>query len=167
MSTLRYSFKGLRTLQTRLAELEKRAVKIGLLASTAHRTPTESDRINHNPSLGAIHEFGLSYTVRKTGSTVTIPERSFLRMPLTQHFGEVTFKSGASWADILMLRGSLAVLQQLGKAGERTIQEAFDTKGWGQWPPLSKLTIWKKKRNRTAILIETEQLRRAITSQVV
>ena len=167
MNTLRYSFKGLRKLQTRLAEAEKRSVKIGLLASTAQRTPTDSDRLTHNPSLGAIHEYGLTYTMRKTGTTITIPERSFLRMPLTQHLGDTVKKADIKWTDILMLRGSQALLQRLGKAGEQTVQEAFDTRGWGQWPELSSFTIWKKKQNKTRILIETTQMRQAITSQVV
>ena len=167
MSTLRYSFQGLKQLQRKLEELDKRHVKVGLLSSTAQRVPTKSDRIAHNPSLGAIHEFGLTFSMPGTGQVITIPQRSFIRMPLTQHLGDTVNQNDTNWIELLMGRGPYRVLERLGTLGRNTIQTAFDTKGWGQWPDLSKFTIWKKKRNKTRVLIETQQLRQAITSQVV
>jgi hypothetical protein len=123
--------------------------------------------MTHNPSLGAVHEFGLAYTIRSTGATVAIPQRSFIQMPLAQHLDATVRKDDTDWISSLMTRGVARTLQKLGKLAEDTIQEAFNTKGWGQWPALQPSTVWSKKQNKTAILIETTQMRKAITSEVI
>lgn len=156
MNSVKLNLRPLKTLQVKLEELEKRSVKVGLLALTARRVPAREDDIPHNPSVGVRHELGLG-----------TPRRSFIQMPLTQHLGDTVQKDDTNWIDMLMKRGVSATLKKFGKLGESTIQQAFDTAGWGQWPALQPITILRKVRNKSRILIETTQMRKAITSEVV
>ncbi len=62
MNTVKLNLTGLRTLQKQMEELPQHKVQIGLFADTAGRV-ADPGRIDHNPSLGAVHEFGLAFTV--------------------------------------------------------------------------------------------------------
>lgn len=155
MKTVKLNLRPLKSLQARLGELGQHSVKVGLLASTSSRVPARPDDIPHNPSVGAMHEFGLG-----------TPRRSFIQMPLTQHLDETVQKDDTNWIEMLMKRGPKIALKRLGKLGEETIDNAFKTAGWGQWPPLAPITRFRKIRNKNRVLIETQQMRRAITSEV-
>ena len=66
---------------------------------------------------------------------------------------------------MIMAGGMRGALKTLGVVAEGTIQKAFATGGWGEWPKLSPVTIRRKKSSK--ILIDTSQLRRSISSRVV
>ena len=161
--SVKLDLKPLKLLQERLTELEAGRVHVGLLAETSGRVPKRKNTIDNNPGLGFVHEFGLSYTILKGRITNSIPERSFIRMPLMLHLGKLL--EGKDWIATLMKGGTKRVLGFLGLLGEDTIQEAFATGGYGQWPALAPRTVSRKKSAR--ILIETAQMRKAITSKVV
>ena len=56
-------------------------------------------------------------------------------------------------------------LKKGGIAGENLIDEAFDTGGFGTWPPISQNTA--KKKGNDKILIETDQLHKSRVSKVI
>ena len=130
------------------------AIKVGILSSSPPRNDNSKE---NNASIGAKHEFG-SYSDH-------IPERSFIKMPLTTKTNELV-KTIVNNILPDMLEGDLMpTLKKIGLAGEQVIDNAFATGGFGSWKPLSPITIANKGSN--AILIDTGQLRRSITSLVV
>lgn len=164
MNTVRTNFKTLDTLKRQVDELAKSRVQVGLFADTASRT-AEPGRIASNPHLGAVHEFGLSYSVLGNGATITIPERSWLRMPLSMYLGPEIEAKGESWIWLIITRGAKRTLSHLGAIAEDVIQEAFNTAGWGAWPSLAKIT--KDRKGNARILIESSQMREAVSSRIV
>lgn len=108
---------------------------------------------------GAYNEFG-SLTVPNRP-----PKRSFIRMPLEAKQSEIaTYVEGKARAHIES--GNIkAIFEDIGIAGQAKIQEAFDTAGWGAWPPNADATI-AHKRGGDAPLIDTGLLRKAVTYEV-
>ncbi len=108
-----------------------------------------------NATIGAKHEFGLD----------GLPMRSFLRMPLSTELSNHLKTSGALDQDVLlqvMHTGKITPwLEKIAIVAETTVQDAFDTGGYGKWKP-SNMT-YKKVRQT---LVETQQLRNSITSEV-
>lgn len=164
MNTVKLDLTGLRTLQRQVGELPARKVQVGLFADTAGRV-ADPGRIDHNPTLGAVHEFGLAFTVVGNKRTVTIPERSFLRMPLSLYFGPALMAQAQGLLRVLREQGVKRFLGLIGAIGEDVVQEAFATGGWGSWPKLAPSTVAAK--HSSAILIESSQLRKAVSSRVV
>ena len=157
---------GLHTLQRQAEELGGLRAQVGLFQETAGRSVKRAGRLDNNPQLGSVHEFGLSYSILSTGATVVIPPRSWLRMPLALHLTKSIRESGALfWFTKLHTLGPRRMLQHLGVVGEEIIQEAFRTGGYGFWKKLRPQTA--KKKGSTKILIESAQLRKAISSRVV
>lgn len=109
-----------------------------------------------NATIGSYHEFGTS----------TIPQRSFLRMPLTEAFPKVLANSGAFDKDTLKQVVDQASmkpwLQKIAILAEGTIQDAFDTGGFGKWPPHSPNT----HSITGQLLVETGQLRNAVFVEI-
>ena len=122
-----------------------------------------------NAEIGARHEFG-----------VGVPQRSFLRMPLeTRLRGEIE-KSGTGRFNsytmrlVLQAGSSKILLERLGKCAEFVIADAFGTEGFGTWAPWSETTrrikaekVAAGKINTLQILVESQQLRNSILSEVV
>lgn len=108
-----------------------------------------------NAQVGAAHEFG----------TTKLPVRSFLRVPLAEHLGEYLEAAGAvspeAFAQIIAAGSFVPWAKKVGIVAENVVADAFDTGGFGKWPP-SDMT--HKKVART--LVETAQLRNSITSEV-
>lgn len=156
MNTVHYDPSGLKTLRRQLGELESMRAEVGLFRETAGRV-SDPGRISENPSLGAVHEFG--------DPKHNIPERSFLRMPLITQLGKLIMSQGANVLHVLRVRGARRLLGWIGALGEDVVQESFATRGWGQWPALKMATIRRKKSS--AVLIESAQMRRAVSSRVV
>lgn len=126
--------------------------RVGILGSKDKREDAENPS---NASIGAVHEFGGSGTVR----------RSFLREPISAFLALRLEKSKAFTPKVLK-----KVLQEqsirewvakIGITGEEIVGEAFDTQGWGQWKPSN---MEHKENHQT--LVETQQLRNSITSDV-
>lgn len=156
MNSVKYDASGLKTLTRQLGELAPMRAQVGLFRETAGRV-NDPGRVSENPSLGAIHEFG--------DPKHNIPARSFLVMPLMTQFGKLVASRAASVLYLLRTRGAKRLLAFLGVMGEEVVQESFATRGWGQWPALKIATIKRKKSS--AILIESAQMRKAVSSRVV
>lgn len=108
-------------------------------------------------SYGADNEFGVI--------TRRIPERSFIRMPLTTRQDDIkkaVFRRAGKNLEDADIR---QIFEDIGFAGEAIIQEAFDTRGFGAWPPNAPETVFLKGSD--APLIDEGHLRHAITSKVV
>jgi len=164
VNTVKSNFTGLQTLQRQVGELTGFKAQVGLFADNAGRV-AERGRIAHNPSLGYIHEFGMTYSVVSTKTTISIPERSWLRVPLMLHLAPLVQETGARWFALMARHGVKRGLAHLGTLAEDVIQEAFATGGYGLWPALAPHTV--RRKGSSAILIETAQMRRAIASRVV
>jgi hypothetical protein len=164
VNTVKLDLTGLRTLQRQVAELPAHKVQVGLFEDTAGRV-ADPGRIDNNPSLGAVHEFGLGFSILKTHAEVWIPERSFLRMPLQLHLGPALMAAGKGLFKVLREQGVKRFLGLIGATAEDVVQEAFATGGWGVWPKLAPSTIAAK--HSAAILIESAQMRKAVSSRVI
>lgn len=162
-STVRSHLKDLHALRAELNKSKGARVRVGLLGNKAARFDADWNKEKkNNPTIGLEHEFG----VKGDGTSPPLPARSFLRMPLMTRLKDKIQQIGtAVFRALVMKRGIKVALENLGATAENTIQEAFNTGGFGQWQPLSPTTIRRKKS--TAILIDTAQMRKAVTSRVV
>lgn len=109
-----------------------------------------------NAEVGAAHEFG----------TTSLPQRSFLRIPLSDHLEKEMERTGELDKDVLanvVKQGSvLPWLEKIAILGEGIVAGAFESGGYGKWAP------WKKgySNNTGDVLVDTQQLRNSITSEV-
>ena len=126
--------------------------RVGILGSNPREGggPTNAD-------IGAAHEFG----------TTTIPQRSFLRMPISEGLQGEMESSGALDKDVLanvIKSGSVVPwLKKVSKLALNLVFDAFDTEGNGKWP------AWKipgYTNNTGQLLLDTQQLRNSITDEV-
>lgn len=112
----------------------------------------------NNATIGAAHEFGTS----------SLPIRSFLRVPISEHLQPELEKSGAFTEDALnavVKQKSLKPwVDKMAVVAEGIVAQAFDSGGFGKWPALNAKTMERKKVKQ--ILVETQQLRNSITSEV-
>lgn len=114
-----------------------------------------------NPEIGLAMEYG---EVRNKWGHPT-PARSWLRFPLVTHLRDTMTEGGRKIFRAIILKDGLRMcLKALGIMAENTIQNAFSTGGWGRWQPLAARTVIRK--GSSAILIDSAQLRRAVTSKV-
>ena len=124
--------------------------KVGILGDNTNREETLS-----NADVGIKHEFG----------TETLPIRSFLRVPLTDNMQKYLNKSGAfdeeALKKVIEENSLFPWLKKIAIIGETIVIDGFDSGGFGKWPP-SDMT--KIKVHQT--LVETQQLRDSITSEV-
>lgn len=126
-------------------------------AKIGHRKAGKKKATLTNAEVGFIHEMG--------SPAHHIPQRSFLRMPLTMKSNEIirdaelgrTFKETVDGNE-------KAMLERLGIACVKWIELAFASRGFGQWLPDSLITALKKGSSEP--LIDTAQLRRSITYAV-
>lgn len=127
-------------------------VRIGVLGDKDARQGTEKT----NAEIGAKHEFGLD----------GMPQRSFLRMPLNNFLMNYIEKNKGFDEDVLskvIKEGSIRVwVGMVGGIAEEVVQEAFNSGGFGQWKPSN---MEHKKVQLT--LVETQQLRNSISSEVI
>ncbi len=132
---------------------KKPKARVGILGTTTRRDG------NSNAFIGACHEFGTS----------TIPQRSFLRMPISEKLPGALEASGAfseqSINEIIQSGSLVPWVQKIAILGERIVLDAFHTSGFGRWAPLKPETMERKRVKQ--ILVETQQLRNSITSEVV
>lgn len=125
--------------------------RVGILGTKNSRT----GKVNSNATVGAAHEFGTS----------TLPQRSFLRVPITDNLQHECESAGAFDKDTLkavIAQGTVIPwLKKIALIAEGIVIGAFDTGGYGKWKP-SNMTHKKNKQT----LVETQQLRNSITSEV-
>lgn len=112
-----------------------------------------------NASIGAVHEFG--------APARGIPQRSFLRVPLSENLNKELEKSGLldkEALDQVIKAGSMIPwMKQVGIAAEAVVDDAFETSGDGKWAP------WKNPNYHNGggmLLVDSGQLREAVTSEV-
>lgn len=129
--------------------------RVGILGSKNSR---QDGGTITNAEIGAIHELGSIEN--------NIPPRSFLRMPLEIRKEELIAVFEKTSVKKAIGEGDYEKVHTLiGIQAEAIIQEAFSTGGFGQWPALAPETV--KAKGSSAILIDTSELRRAQTSDVV
>lgn len=147
--TIEFDLKGLEQLIKAL----KGQVPYGRIGVLGKKTNRQGETTN--AQVGAAHEFG----------TTRLPQRSFLRIPLIEHLNKYLEKSGA-FTDATMKKvireGSLKPWMQLVMiTAELVVADAFRTGGFGKW---RRSNMAKKRVKQT--LIETQQLRNSISSEV-
>lgn len=139
-----------------LGELPRLSADVGIFADADERVNVKTE--DSNATLGLIHEDGQPEE--------NIPRRSFLHDPLTQKLGPAIEDTGVEiWLRRVMFSTPQKMVEQLGVLGEDVVQQAFETRGFGNWPALHPSTI--KKKGSSAILIESGELRQSIASRVV
>ena len=126
--------------------------KVGVLGAKNAR----KQKGKTNAEIGVKHEFGLE----------GLPIRSFLRMPLTTKFEQYLKQSNLfrkeKFKKIVDDKSLEEYIRGLGVVGEKTVVGAFESGGFGQWQPSN---MERKKVHKT--LVESQQLRNSITSEVV
>jgi hypothetical protein len=172
MPTVELNTAGLEAFHENLKATLATALKVGVLSSTNAR-----DDGTTNADVGLKNEFGdqrpsattpAQQSARGRGrmAWTGTPKRSFLRMPLIDHLpaklvAENDTLRGA--VDGTIPGASLPVV--VGELAVITVQEAFDTAGFGTWPANSpRTTQWK---GSTQPLIDTHQLRESIAFEPV
>lgn len=146
-----FDTKNLDKLVRALKKGAKASVKIGIFGDNA---PRQDGELN-NATIGAFHEFGTS----------TLPQRSFLRMPINSYLGKELEQNGAldeaTLKDVVRGNNIKPWLDKVAITAEGVVQDAFDSGGFGTWQPSD---MSGKKNQQT--LVETAQLRNSITTKV-
>lgn len=130
--------------------------RVGIIGSKKER-PKDAEKKSTatNSQIGAAHEYG----------TKKLPQRSFLRVPLIDHLQEYMQKKGAlgdtEMKQVIKSGTLVPWMKKIAGIAEEIIQDGFNTGGFGKWPA-SDMT--RKKNHQT--LVETQQLRDSITSEV-
>lgn len=129
-------------------------VRVGVLGDSSHRIGGEGPT---NAEVGASHEFGTS----------KMPVRSFLRVPISENLMKYLEKGmmlDKKELELVVQSSSiLAWVAKIGITAERIVQDAFSSGGFGKWPS------WKTpgyQNNTGQLLVDTQQLRNSITSEV-
>jgi hypothetical protein len=144
------------------AQLKKEvSVKVGVLGSKNNRTQT-SNYSYDNAGVGLKHEFGkFAPEIGKR-----MPIRSFLRMPLQTRYKKTleskNWFSKDEFEKFIDPNENIKFYRKFGTIAQRIIDDAFKTSGFGTWK-LSRMEF--KKVHQT--LVESNQLRRAITFEVI
>lgn len=111
-----------------------------------------------NADIGLIHIFGTL--------DGRIPPRDFLKLPLEAKKRELMKALEGNAAKTAIQQGDYEkAFAILGAKAEEIIDGAFKSRGYGQWQPNAASTI--RAKGSSAPLIDTGELRRSITSDVV
>lgn len=153
MSDIELKLDGLHSIIRAVKNSEKTYVKIGILGSHGARNDGSGKT---NSEIGAIHEFG----------GAKMPQRSFIRMPISQMLNKELEKGGSFTPDALKKvidqKSMVPYLEKIGIAGEAVISDAFATRGFGQW----KMSNMSRKEIKQT-LVESWSLRDSITYEVI
>lgn len=169
---------------------KKFSIRVGIIGQQAYEKHPHSDLTNAN--LGAIQEFGATIQVtdkmrgwfwynegiNKSNKPIVIPSRSFLRVPLLGKEGKKELRKAVNSElstdrDVNKIIGMndskflKTIAELLGTRALQRVQQAFETAGFGSWPPISELT--KKLRRgdpNNPPLDDTGSLKDSITFEV-
>lgn len=184
----RISFKALDEWMKALDR--KISIKVGIIGSEASQKAEGTDLTN--AELGAIHEFGCTITVtekmrkylhsqglhlKKDTTTVVIPTRSFLRMPLMSSEGKkelfniVKSQIGNEFkATDLQKDTANKILDDtvhlLAETAYLRVLQAFESGGFGNWAPISEFTAQRRYNAGNPPLTDTGGLRRSISYEI-
>jgi hypothetical protein len=133
-------FKNLNQFLCSIMKLGDGSVKVGVLRKKTHR---QENSKNTNAFIGMVHEFG--------SPSRHIPVRSWLRMPLEVKSEQIVKQLKPVAKELLAKGKPQQILKLLGAACVGMILDAFDSAGFGTWPPDKPRTIAQKSlmRNRT------------------
>ena len=187
---------------------QKYSIKVGIIGEKAQEQHSDSGLTN--AELGAIHEFGCTINVtdkmraylhhigihlRPDTTTIVIPTRSFLRMPLLsdefknhlmtdngiiQIFEAKDFSGkgrkqearemNIELAEMVMDKNATfmeSLAQWIAVESLRRVRDAFNTGGLGKWAPISEVTKQNRTKDKSSPpLTDTGQLRNSITAEV-
>lgn len=142
-----------------LENLSNQEVVVGIPASKNEKHISNGEIITL-AQLGAIHEYG--------APKVGIPQRSFLRAPLSANVNKL-FKQIDKDLKLPNLNPKTA-LGKLGANGQSIVLQAFKTQNNSTWDELKPATIRSRKKGKGTgedmPLIDSGQLRRSITFEV-
>lgn len=127
--------------------------RVGILGASV-RSPSSDKEEKEPPTnaeIGSYHEFGTS----------KMPRRSFLKEPIMNHFEEYLVKASRDFKISSNLDPE-RFMRKIGILGERIVLDAFHTGGFGKWDAVKDMDRKKIKQ----ILVESQQLRNSITSDV-
>ena len=130
--------------------------RVGILGGNA-RSSSKGTSTQTNAQIGAAHEFGTS----------KLPQRSFLRVPITDHLQKRMQNSNLLDKDVLkavIKEGSVVPwLTRVAMIAEDIVLGAFDSGGYGKWAPWANPNY---KNNTGMLLVDSQQLRNSITYEV-
>lgn len=148
--------------------------KVGFLGSGKgqEQHKTEGGQTITNAELALIHIYG--------SISRNIPPRDMLKAPIQSKMSEIVAFLNSDKIKELITAGKIEECYKLlGIFGENIVQEAFNTGGFGKWPANADITLkggwmrsssgkpfYVKPKKSTAPLIDTGQLRRAVSSEV-
>lgn len=136
----------------KLLKVKPPVARVGILGDKNLRT---SEGVKSNAEIGARHEFGSG----------KLPIRSFLRAPISDKMQSYLESSNAfdpqALSKVIKTGSLLEWTRKLGILAESIVSDAFATGGFGKWKPSN---MARKKVHQT--LVETNQLRESITSEV-
>lgn len=156
--TVKMNLTGLQIMQSALKSVDEGGyrIQVGLFGDKNTRREDPATGLT-NAEVGFIQEMGS--VARK------IPRRSFLWDTFALR-GQKVMAQLRGAVENLFKKGKVdEYLKQASNAATNVVDEAFYTSGWGSWKPNKPSTIKRKGSSRP--LIETGQLRRAITARVV
>lgn len=146
------SLKGLEEFKEGLDQYRAR---VGVLGSDTNRKDASGIT---NSELGVVHMYG--------SVTRNIPPRDFLVMPIEINRKEMSKRLTSKKLKSLMeAKDFKKVYEIIGITAEQYVQQGFETGGFGQWPQNKPSTVHAKGSSKP--LIDTSQLRRSISSDVV
>lgn len=152
------NMKELKKIMTSLTAANGYRVKVGILSNKNAREGGESGKAGEsNAAIGAIHEYG-SYSMN-------IPQRSFIKMPLTQKSDEIVKEIKGLMQESLDNKDFLPLLKKIGNVAEGIIGNAFVSGGFGTWAPIKPSTA--ERKGSEAILMDKGFLRGSVASAVV
>ncbi|MBO7733118.1 MAG: hypothetical protein J6S67_11210 [Methanobrevibacter sp.] len=131
------------------------AAYVGILGSDASSLHEDSDYTN--AQIGAVQEFG--------SISNNIPARSFIRMPLEMRLPNWVAEHSKDYMNACVNGKKREFYNKMALQAEIIIQEAFESRGFGQWKENMPSTI--KRKGSDMPLIDTGALRRSISSEVV
>ena len=169
----------------------KISIKVGIIGSDAAQTHQDTDLTN--AELGAIHEFGAAIPVTQKSKNflhslgihlndstaeLTIPTRSFLRMPILSTEGSREIKDVVKKTLGTTINTTDFKKDDLNKILDDTafyiaetaylrVLKAFEIGGFGNWAPITEATRQNRKYNpNTPPLTDTGDLRKSISYEI-
>lgn len=136
-SKVEFDLTGLKVIQTTLKKLtdNKYSVQVGIFGDKALRKSAEDKGLT-NAEIGMVHEMG---SIERN-----IPRRSFLWDTFANH-GKELMQVLKKDVETLLKTGKIEeYLKRVGLASVNLVIEAFNTGGWGAWPPNAYATLLRK-----------------------
>lgn len=135
---VKMNLTGIQVIQSALKKLDDGGyhVQVGIFGDKAGRKGQMKAAGVTNAEVGYVHEMG--------SHAHGIPRRSFL-WDTFAHRGTQLMGELKPAVENLFKKGQVeAYLKQAGVAAENLVKEAFQTSGWGAWPPNSYRTLLAK-----------------------